>query len=175
MQSEVRLVQPSMDYREQYLQFYEDWRRSGEDMVPWVIEKEPEHFQAMVDFLYSQDSEEKVSYGEWVPHSTYWLLDSRNTVLGAVNIRHRLNQHLYNCGGHIGYGVCPSERRKGYATLILSFALEKTRELGLKKVLVVCDQGNTASERTIIKNGGVFDSEYIEENGNVVRRFWIDL
>ncbi|BBH19132.1 acetyltransferase [Paenibacillus baekrokdamisoli] len=173
MQSLLRVVQPSIDYREVYLSFYEDWKSSGEDMVPWVIEKEPTNFQSMIDFLYEQDSEEKLK-NDWVPHSTYWLMDESKQVVGAVNIRHRLNEKLFNSGGHIGYGIRPSERRKGYATFLLSAALEKTRNLGINRVLVVCDKGNIGSERTIIKNGGQFESEFVEEDGNVVRRFWID-
>lgn len=93
--------------------------------------------------------------------------------MGAVNIRHRLNEKLLNSGGHIGYGIRPSERRMGYASVLLALTLEITRDMGLNKVLLVCDKGNLASEKTILKNGGQFESEYVEENGNVVRRFWI--
>lgn len=173
----VRLVKPSADYRRQYVAFYEDWRRSGEDIVPWVVERDPADFEAMVQFLYAQDSEEKLSGAgaNWVPHSTYWLVDEREEIVGAVNIRHRLNAKLLNSGGHIGYGIRPSERRKGYATQLLALALEKTRELRLVRVLVVCDKGNIGSERTILKNGGLLESEHTEDDGNVVRRFWIAL
>lgn len=175
MHTPVRLVKPSADYRRQYVSFYEDWRSSGEDIVPWVVERNPADFGAMIDFLFSQDSEEKVTQANWVPHSTYWLVDEREEIVGAVNIRHRLSPRLLNSGGHIGYGIRPSERRKGYATALLALALDKTRELGLGKVLVVCDKGNTGSEKTILKNGGRLESEYAEEDGNVVRRFWIEL
>jgi predicted acetyltransferase len=80
-----------------------------------------------------------------------------------------------NCGGHIGYGIRPSERRKGYATKLLALSLDKTKELGIQNVLVVCDEGNVASEKTILNNGGIPDTSYVEEDGNVVKRFWIQL
>lgn len=99
----------------------------------------------------------------WVPDSTFWLVTDNNRVVGAVNIRHGLSEKLFNCGGHVGYGIRPSERRKGYATKLLALALEKTKELGINKVLVVCDQSNLASERTIIKNGGKQDASFTEE------------
>ena len=169
------MVKPSMEYKEAYLSFYADWIDSGEGMVPWVIEKDPADFQAMIKFLYAEDCEEKINDSSWVPHSTYWLLDGQNNVVGAVNIRHRLNENLFYRGGHIGYGIRPSARRKGYATLLLAGALEKTRELGLSRVLVVCDNGNLGSERTIIRNGGVFESEFIEDDGKIMKRFWIEL
>ncbi|QYR19327.1 GNAT family N-acetyltransferase [Paenibacillus sp. sptzw28] len=175
MQASIRLVKPSLDYRDEYISFYEEWKRSGENIVPWVVEREPYDFPSMIEFLYSQDSEEKIMNENWVPHSTYWLLNEADSIVAAVNIRHKLNQKLINNGGHIGYGVRPSQRRKGYASLLLSLALLQTKTMELSRVLVVCDKGNTGSERTIIKNGGKFESEFTEENGNVVRRFWIEL
>ncbi|MFB5563381.1 GNAT family N-acetyltransferase, partial [Bacillus cereus] len=74
-----------------------------------------------------------------------------------------------------GYGIRPSERRKGYATKLLALSLEKTKELDITKVLVVCDAVNTASEKTILHNGGLRDHDFTEEDGNVVRRYWIEL
>jgi len=169
----VRIVKPSMEYREEYLAFYKDWISSGEDIVPWVVEKDPSDFEAFLNFLYSADTEEKVKNSDWVPHSTYWLMNERDTLVGAANIRHKLNQYLLNCGGHIGYGIRPNYRRRGYASELLSQALQITKALGIEKVLLVCDKGNIGSEKTILGNRGVFESEFTEENGNVVNRYWI--
>lgn len=173
MLSSVRLVRPSADYRDAYIDFYEEWIRSGENIVPWVIEKEPYDFEAMLDFLYSQDSEEKLKDKRWVPHSTYWLISEDRSIIGAANVRHRLNEKLLNSGGHIGYGIRPSRRRQGCATALLGMVLRQTEAARLDKVLVVCDKGNIGSEKTILKHGGCFESEYTEEDGNIVRRFWI--
>ncbi|BFT72279.1 GNAT family N-acetyltransferase [Paenibacillus sp. P36] len=176
MRNSIRLVQPSAEYKDEYISFYEDWIASGEDIVPWTVEKEPYDFTVMLNFLYSQDSEEKITDGRFVPHSTYWLLDDDSgMIIGAANLRHRLNEKLLNSGGHIGYGIRPSARRKGYATQLLALTLERMKEMGLNNVLLVCDKGNVASERTILKNGGKFESEYVEDHGNVVRRFWIQI
>ena len=90
----------------------------------------------------------------WVPDSTYWLVTNNNRIVGAVNIRHSLTEHLFNAGGHIGYGIRPSERRKGYATKLLALSLEKTKELDITKVLVVCDAVNTASEKRFYITAG---------------------
>lgn len=73
----------------------------------------------------------------------------------------------------IGYGIRPLERWKGYATKLLELSLIEAKKLGINDVLVVCDAGNLGSERTIIKNGGMPDTDYIEEDGNVIKRYWI--
>jgi len=171
---EVRLVKPAAERRQAYLAFYQEWKDSGEPMVPWVISKDPADFDAMLKFLFDSEKPDHLP-GGWVPGSTYWLVNDREDIVGAVNIRHWLNENLLNTGGHIGYGIRPSERRKGYATKILALALEKARELGITDALVCCDKENIGSERTILKNGGVFESEFVEEDGNVVKRFWITL
>jgi predicted acetyltransferase len=169
---EVSLIKPCKELREQYFSFYQEWKDSGENMVPWVISKDPTNFEEMIQFLL--DNEENLP-DNWVPDSTYWLVTKEQRIVGAVNIRHRLTEKLFNCGGHIGYGIRPSERRKGFATKLLALALDKAEELGIQKVLVVCDEDNIASEKTILNNGGKPDSDYIEEDGNVVKRYWIHL
>jgi predicted acetyltransferase len=172
MKVEVKLVKPSIEYKDSYLSFYKEWTESGEDIVPWVVEKNPANFEEMLKWLSESEFEDNLP-DDYVPHSTYWLINEENIVVAAVNIRHRLNERLRKAGGHIGYGVCPSQRRKGYATKLLALALKKTKELNIENVLVCCDKENIASERTIVNNGGVFSSEHIEPNGDIVRRFWI--
>ncbi|KAB2439402.1 GNAT family N-acetyltransferase [Bacillus luti] len=170
----VSLLTPTTNLQEEYLDFYNEWKDSSETMIPWVISKDPSNFPAMIQELL--DAHNGVNLPEsWVPDSTYWLVTDENKIVGAVNIRHSLTEHLFNAGGHIGYGIRPSERRKGYATKLLALSLEKTKELNITKALVVCDEVNTASEKTILHNGGLRDKDFTEENGNVVRRFWIEL
>ncbi|HFK1682698.1 TPA: GNAT family N-acetyltransferase [Bacillus tropicus] len=170
----VSLLTPTTDLQDEYLDFYNEWKDSGETMIPWVISKDPSNFPAMVQELL--DAHNGVNLPQsWVPDSTYWLVTDNNRIVGAVNIRHSLTEYLFNAGGHIGYGIRPSERRKGYATKLLELSLEKTKKLNITRALVVCDEVNTASEKTILHNGGVRDDDFIEEDGNVVRRFWIEL
>ncbi|MDE7554171.1 GNAT family N-acetyltransferase [Bacillus tropicus] len=170
----VSLLTPTTDLQDEYLDFYTEWKDSGEMMIPWVISKDPSNFPAMVQELL--DAHNGVNLPQsWVPDSTYWLVTDNNRIVGAVNIRHSLTEHLFNAGGHIGYGIRPSERRKGYATKLLELSLEKTKKLNITRALVVCDEVNTASEKTILHNGGVRDDDFIEADGNVVRRFWIEL
>jgi len=172
----VRLVEPSLAYREAYMDFYEDWMTEGADaVVPWVAAQDPQDFEAYLAFLSSADSEEKLKDDAFVPHSTYWLINEDEGVVGAVNIRHRLNGKLLESGGHIGYGIRPSRRGRGYASVQLAEALKITKAMGLSRVLIVCDDDNTASERTIRGAGGVLDSLFTTDNGEVLKRFWIEI
>lgn len=112
----VSLVKPESVWKEAYLSFYEEWKQSQELMVPWVISTEPYDFEGMLTFLSNQENGIGLSEG-WVKTSTYWLVTANEQVVGAVNIRHKLNESLLNAGGHIGYGIRPSAR--GIATLLL--------------------------------------------------------
>ena len=110
-----------------------------------------------------------------VPDSTFFCLDEeRNIFVGAVNIRHYLNESLWLDGGHIGDGVRPSERRKGIATQMIHLALMECKKLGIENVLMVCDKENIGSAKSIIKNGGVLDNE-INVDGVVEQRYWISI
>ncbi|WP_459500190.1 GNAT family N-acetyltransferase [Bacillus sp. C1] len=170
----VHLVNPTLNLQTEYLEFYQEWKNSGETLIPWVIAKDPSNFPDMVQDLLDAAEGKNLPEG-WVPDSTYWLVTEDNEIVGAVNIRHRLTEHLFHAGGHIGYGIRPTARQKGYATKLLALALEKIKEFGVIKVLVVCDEKNTASEKTILHNGGLRDNDFIEDGGNVVRRYWIEL
>lgn len=102
MEEKVLLVKPNFSLEKEYLDFYHEWKASGEDMIPWVIEKDPTDFESLVQFLLNNEKGINLPEG-WVRDSTYWLVNESNRVLGAVNIRHSLTERLFNCGGHIGY------------------------------------------------------------------------
>jgi predicted acetyltransferase len=96
-------------------------------------------------------------------------------IVGRASLRFELNTYLMERGGHIGYGVAPMHRRNGYATEILRQTLVVIRAEGVDPVLVVCDDDNVASSRTIERNGGVLESIAPPNYGELesVRRYWI--
>lgn len=167
----LKLVKASDQYRSQITDMLDEWNASGEKIIPYAIRRIDYH-----DFVsYCNKLEVKDASGGLVPDSTFFCLDEeRNRIVGAVNIRHYLNEALLLNGGHIGDGVRPSERRKGIATQMIALALEECRKLGIEKVLMVCDKENIASAKSIQKNGGILENE-VEVDGVVEQRFWIDL
>ena len=88
--------------------------------------------------------------------ASYLVAVVDSEIVGRVSIRHELNDFLKLYGGHVGYAVIPSKRRKGYATEILKQALSICAELGLEKIMISCDVGNEASKKVIERNAGVY-------------------
>ena len=100
----------------------------------------------------NRNSEEATD--EWGRYYLYLAFDD-DRLIGLLNIRYDLSDDLKELYGDIGYGVRPSERRKGYATQMLKDALEICKEKQMKEVIVGCYEKNYGSNRTIQKNGGV--------------------
>lgn len=108
----------------------------------------------------------------FVPAHTF-IAVINNKMVGVINIRHELNDFLFNFGGHIGYSISPSERRKGYASLMLKQAIEfSITELGITRLLLTCDSENIASIKTIISCGGILENQ-IQEYNRLTNRYWI--
>lgn len=168
----LRLVKLRPEYRTQLNDMMDEWIVAGETIVPYAIRKTDYHdFDRYLPSLeVGHDRDECL-----VPDSTFFCLDDeRNIFVGAVNIRHWLNEGLLLNGGHIGDGVRPSERRKGIATKMIALALEECRKLGIDRVLMVCDRNNVGSAKSIINNGGVLENE-VEVDGVVEQRYWIEV
>jgi predicted acetyltransferase len=172
----IKLVKLSHLYKNQFVDMLSEWTRDIEinhtNRSPWMIFRNDYH-----DFdFYLDNLEIKQEIDNHVPDSTFFCLDlDRQIFVGAVNIRHYLNESLLLSGGHIGAGIRPSERRKGYATAMISLALEECKKLGIKNVLITCDKSNIGSAKSIMNNGGVLESIIINPKGIEVERYWINL
>lgn len=168
----IKLVKLTPAYRPQLEDMMGEWLATEQSFSPYAIRKNDYHD---FDRYLSQLERTKEESGR-VPDSVFFCLDlDRDIFVGAVNIRHYLNEDLLQCGGHIGDGIRPSERRKGYATAMIRLALEECRKLGIPKVLMTCDKDNVGSAKSIMNNGGVLENEVINEDGVWEQRYWIDL
>jgi predicted acetyltransferase len=107
-------------------------------------------------------------------HCTYWWIAEGDAVLGSIALRHELNDFLLNAGGHIGYSVRPSARRRGLASYAVGEVVKEAAALGLPRVLITCDVTNEASRRTILGAGGIQEDVRDTVLGTV-RRFWMAL
>lgn len=168
--SSLRLIEPNESLEAEYLSMLSEWHNTGEALIPFVLKFDPSNFKKFIGYL--RGFPLGFSMGDFVPHSSFWLVDETDQVLGVSNLRHRLTPALLNDGGHIGYGIKPSQRGKGYANEILRLTLIKAKEKGISRVMLSCDSSNIASSKTIINNGGKLWKEHIVD-GELTCNYWI--
>lgn len=166
----IKLVKLTSKYKNQLFEMMNEWTSANEKIIPTSI--------AINDYrsfdYYMKNLCRKKEINGIVPETTYFCLDlDRNIFVGAVTLRHYLTEKLAQNGGHIGDGIRPSERGKGYATAMIGLALKEAKRLGIDRVLMCCEKQNIASAKSIMNNGGVLENEY-EYNGVIKQRYWID-
>ncbi|MGN6129618.1 MAG: GNAT family N-acetyltransferase [Nocardioidaceae bacterium] len=154
------LIAPTADLHASWLEPRDEWGRgvhqAGSGLHPDTDVDSSAGFAAWVADLRDQsDPTVPVAPGR-VPATYWWIVDGL-TYLGAITLRHELNDFLLEVGGHIGYGVRPSARRRGLASWALAQTLEQARARALPRVLVTCDDTNLASARVIARNGGALE------------------
>jgi predicted acetyltransferase len=171
MSEKLELVKLTNEMKAMYEEMVRDYRDYGEDRR-WG---DNDTFENFVARLQENELGVNVSPG-YVSSSTYWLMRNGRTLLGRSSLRHCLTPTLEIEGGHIGYSIRPSQRRRGYGTMILALSLAKARERGIRRILVTCDTNNMASTKIILKNGGVFENEIVSpHSGKSISRYWITL
>lgn len=178
----LELVLPSAKYKKSFLEAQEE-KRQYEGKVFTRAGKTPITAEGFAKFLQQRkDESQGINLQEGhVPSSSWWLVDDEEW-LGEIRIRHSDTPLLLRLGGHIGFGLRPSIRRKGVGTIMLELGLLKAKEMGLKKVLLTCDDDNIGSARVIEKNGGVLENIVDRQEdeleglpGGKTRRYWITL
>lgn len=172
----LRLVKPSMEFEAEYRAMIAEFQEvDGDRRLGYNLKEIPDDFAEMVRRFENEEQGIELAPG-LVPQTTFWLVDHGGRLLGECRLRHRLTPMLEQRGGHIGYAIRPSERRKGRGTMILALAIEEAKALGVTRAIVTCHPANTASARIIVKNGGVKDADGVSpETGEPTSRYWISL
>lgn len=172
----MKLIEPSIDYEQQICAYRKEFFERGDSMDGTGALRHMAEPKQWIDHCLLCKNPDTVPDG-LVPATQYiYVRESDNKIVGMLQIRHYLNAFLEQYGGHIGYSVAPSERRKGYASKMLQLSLSKCKDLGIQRVLVTCIDDNEASRRTILKNGGKYESTVFEPNDGInLQRYWIDL
>jgi predicted acetyltransferase len=176
----AQLSSPTVRVRSSFLaamaEFHGEGRGSADDdtMIGYELRElgrtwttTPEGFSRYVEWLTAQAQEDSPRPEGYVPSTTLWWVEGEE-FLGRIAVRHRLTTHLLELGGHIGYDVRPSARRRGHATAMLRAVLPVARGLGIESALVTCDADNVASRKVIEHNGGVLEDQRGEK-----LRFWV--
>lgn len=171
----MELIKPCFKYKNSYLSYLKEVEQNGELMeLGDAVLKDGESFETMLSRVDKISHKENL-IGSMKPTFVFWIVVDHQ-VVGSMNLREELNEWSFYAIGHIGYYIRPSERGKGYATKALSYAKDFYREKGLKKILIMCTKDNIASEKVIIRNGGLFELEMNSfHEGIILKRYWIYL
>ena len=169
---EFKLERPSQEHKLQYESMMDEWESFGGRLNPGALKR------------FSNKQQKNVSYEEWLK----WMEDDRkagqdlyfflkgNRIIGGISIRFKRNLQNVGIDGHSGYGIRPSERKKGYASTMLSMALPIMKEYGINPVVITCAKENVGSAKTIIKNGGKFMEEVNDpDTREMMQIYHIDL
>lgn len=174
----AHFIDPHPDYAASYVEAIED----GLDLHPMSVEEIrliKNNFHQWLHDIHDLSRPVILPNGEQVmrvSETLRWLVDGDNYFIGRVGIRHHLNHKLRQLGGHIGYSVRPSERRKGYGRILLREGMRVLSSLDVSQVLLTCNDDNTGSIKIIEGAGGILEKKArIAGNEKVTRYYWIDL
>lgn len=167
----LEIIYPAIQYKTTFLKGLSDM----EDYYPGILsvqEIKDMGVEAFIEHCHTLKNRKLNS--DKVPSSEMWLMDN-DTFIGAVSIRHELNDFLKEFGGHVGYAIRPSERKKGYGKKALALALTYLKKRGINEVFVTCDEDNIASQKIIQSSGGVLQDivEIPQNPGKKTMRWWI--
>jgi len=172
----IKLLVPNKEHKAAAIAYRQEHFDFGEDII---------NGSALFDKINSYDewllyikkiSNKETVQPDWVVSSVFFgVRESDNKIIGIIDIRHYLNDLLSKYYGHIGYSVCPSERKNGYATQMLNLAINYCKNLGLKRIMLGCYSDNIASIKTITKCGGILEREFLYLDGKPMSVFWIEL
>ena len=170
----IILVKPNLSYADEIIKYKEESLKENPLINGSAGLNRFSSIEDWLEELKKRSSEATVPEG-LVPSSTYLgIREKDNYIVGMIDIRHYLNEYLTQVGGNIGYSVRKTERNKGYAKQMLKLALEKCKELKIKKVLITCDEDNITSEKVILSANAKFE-DIRNVDGENKKRFWIDL
>ena len=173
MDEDIFLREPSIDDKDEWLTYVYEMKIDNPDATPGGF-KEDSVYEEWLKRI--NDESNSITHDDRVPSSFYFLVRG-DRIIGSISIRHNISTpFLKKYGGHIGYNIRPSERRKGYATKMLYLALFKCLELGLEDIMVTCKSDNVASSKTIENNHGKFvDEVFIPEEDAIFKIYWINV
>ena len=171
----LTLIDPTAELKSEFVSMVEEYQAAGERRHKDIAGLIRNDFSEYIRRLENTSRGIGLSPGH-VAMTIFWLVRDGAAIVGTGQLRHTLTPDLEHEGGHIGYNIRPSQRRKGYGTRLLGHLLKKARGLGRQRVLLTCDTDNFASARIIEKNGGRLDSDGISrKSGKPISRYWIEL
>lgn len=173
----IYLAKPDLYFFDEYNDMMREWQISGTQIAPWFLEKPFDNLEDFAKFIQMLDDCERGNLDKKFSSTTsYFVTDENGRLIGAASLRHYLTAEGYRTWGHVGYGVRPGERRKGYATCILKMVLAEAKEKKIQRVLLGCHSSNIGSAGVIENCGGILENIVADpgDTNETIRRYWID-
>ena len=163
----------AIDYISEFLKYESDINGTGL-LDKYLKEESYENWLIYLSKVQNKDYAYSINF---VPNRTFFLIREKdNKIVGMINIRLELNEKLKNSGGHIGYSIRPTERRKGYNKINLYLGMQEAQKLGLDRVMLDCDVNNLGSDRTLKALGGVLERTEVDPaDGILTNVYWFDV
>ena len=167
-----KLIEPCNELENEFEHMVKDFRKNGElDYPKYYNDNFEEFLNEISRFKNGIDLPDG-----YISTITYWIVNTKNEILGTIRYREKLNEYTMIDGGHIGYDISPSKRNLGYGTIMLKLLLDKLREENVSNVLLTVEVDNIASIKVIENNGGVFEDIVFSSSSNeYIKRYWISL
>ena len=169
MPNEVKLVIPTIEHKQQAIEYKQEHYDNGEDILNGGSRFHC--YESYEEWLVFIENLRNGKEPNWFPANTYFGM-CNDKIVGMIDILHEIDDGHRE---HIGCGIRPSERKKGYATKMLALALEECKKLKLKKIFICCDEDSIGSVKTILNNGGILEKKFFDSEGVLCHSYFVDI
>jgi len=171
---------PSIERKNEIIEYLDEFVKYGSDINgSGSLDKIYDGYtfeQALDRCLKMEDEEYAKSVGRCQGKTFLLIRESDNKIVGTINVRWNLSEEMLQFGGHIGYGIRPTERRKGYNKINLYLGMIEAKKVGLEKVMLDCDVNNLGSDKTLKALGGKLERTEIDPSDGILTNvYWFDV
>jgi len=171
---------PSLERKNEIIEYLDEFVKYGSDINgSGSLDKIYDGYtfeEALDRCLKMEDEEYATSVGRCQGRTFLLIRENDNKIVGTINVRWNLNEAMLRFGGHIGYGIRPTERRKGYNKINLYLGMLEAKKVGLEKVMLDCDVNNLGSDKTLKALGGKLERTEVDPSDGILTNvYWFNV
>lgn len=171
---------PSLERKNEIIEYLDEFVKYGSDINgSGSLDKIYDGYtfeEALDRCLKMEDEEYAKSVGRCQSRTFLLIRENDNKIVGTINVRWNLNEAMLRFGGHIGYGIRPTERRKGYNKINLYLGMLEAKKVGLEKVMLDCDVNNLGSDKSLKALGGKLERTEVDPSDGILTNvYWFNV